>query len=233
MTHGLPNIKMPDERFSLRRANLVEAIQRARFGAAGSASRRPTRRAVLAIAASILFVAAGSALALTQIDFLGEQAQVDREAWTPPEWKPQEPRVELERGLDWSFMAWHSAGGICVAYAAGDASNWARACGPVSADSTASLLTWLYVPSQTSGASDGHGAMAGAVTPDVDRIEVELADGRVLSAQTRPAAGVAAEARFFLVRESAMLAAERPVASIALYGADGELLDSGPPGSLS
>jgi hypothetical protein len=177
-------------------------------------------------------VGTGVAVALTSTDFLTEQERVDRQAWQPPQLERVGPRVEVERGIDWSFMAWKSPkDGACVGYAAGDATNWSRGCGPAPdrADRDPHtpdyLITLGYVPTASDGAADSRGAIYGAVTPEVSRVEIELADGRVLTARAVDVGTLGADARFFLVRDRLPPAEGIPVVAITSYGADGTQLE--------
>jgi hypothetical protein len=113
--------------------------------------------------------------------------------------------VEIERGRDWAFGAWRSREGVCVAYASGSVDNWAFGCGREERrpgdEGPDGLITLLVTPSQPHGAADRRGAIMGAVTPDVARVELELVDGRVLSAPARDAPDeLETTAGFFLVR---------------------------------
>jgi hypothetical protein len=224
---------LPRHRFVLRRAHLLNAI--AEGEAHGSSRWRwpdatMPRRLVLAVAVVASLGVVGGAVA-TGIDFLREQDRVDQRPWQPPQYLPVSDRAEIVRGRDWSFMAWGGSASVCVAYAAGSVTNWARACGPNPSrterdhDSSDHLITLLMVASTERGASDGRGAIVGAVTPDVARFEVELVDGRVLSASTRPApAALNVDARVFVMRAPLELRAPA-YRAVKLYGHSGMLLE--------
>jgi hypothetical protein len=185
----------------------------------------PRRYIVLAAALIALVVAAvGTAVGLG-FDFLAEQERVDRQPWTPPWSKPTGTRVEVARGQDWSFMAWKTQDGLCVTYAAG-AEDWGRSCGgppDVAGDRFSSdyLIATLLTPSN---AADGRGAIVGAVTDEVARVELELTDGRVLSAPTEESpAALDTDARLFIIR-TPLEAPPNPLRAYIIYGSDGERL---------
>lgn len=204
---------LPPNRFAVRRAALLEEIERGDLGSrppwsARAAARAPRRSLALVIAVILLLGAVGTAVGVgVGIDFLAEQKRVDRQPWAAPEMGAVGGRAEVTRGPDWSFMVWKAEDGLCVAYAAGTATNWARSCGrpPDRADAdpftSSYLIALLATPSQADGAADGRGAFVGAVTSEVARVELELADDEVLSAPTvRAPAALDTAARLFILR---------------------------------
>jgi hypothetical protein len=212
------------------RAALVAHV--ATGGSTPSAGRR--RRLALAAAVASLGLV-GSAVGVgIEVDFLGEQERVDRELWTPPEYRPSGARVEVARGPDWAFMAWLSGRGVCVAWAAGSATNWARACGaePLAGDtdprSPEHLITALF---STSAGADGQAAVVGAVTASVRRVELELADGGTVAAYAEPApVALATDARLFLARVPPEAfgnptVTHFPIRAYVFYGPDGRELE--------
>jgi hypothetical protein len=122
-THELPKpYALPPHRFALRRSHLLEELMQ-REQKRGRHRRlavfKPASRPRLAIVVALLALLgiAGTAVGVG-INFLAEQERVDRRLWSPPELSAVGARVEIERGDNWSFMAWQNAGGVCVAYAA-------------------------------------------------------------------------------------------------------------------
>jgi hypothetical protein len=243
------SLPIPPRRLALIRANLGDEIERlepARVPRWRPRVRaRSRRRVVIAVALVGLLAAVGTAVGVgLGVDFLAEQQRVDRQPWTPPWSKPSGSRVEVARGPDWSFMAWTSADGVCVAYAAGAATNWGRSCGrapegaPVTSDY---LIATLITPTNAAdaNAADGRGAIVGAVTPEVARIEVELADGRVLAARTQEAPrALNTDARLFLIRAPLAFIPpdaqggrpHSPVRAYISYSSDGKRLERFPAG---
>jgi hypothetical protein len=221
------------------RANWSDVVQRAdareidvrslRRRSFRSVAAAPRRYVVLAAALIALAAAVGTAVGLG-FDFLAEQERVDQQPWTPPEMKAAGARVEVARGADWSFMVWNTHDGLCVAYAAGAATNWGRSCGgppDIAGDRFSSdyLVATLITPSD---AADGTGAIVGAVTHEVARVELELADGRVLSAPTEESpAALDTDARLFLIR-TPLEAPPNPVRAYVTYGSQGERLERFP-----
>lgn len=191
-----------------------------------SAAAAPRRYIVLAAVLIALVAAVGTAVGL-RFDFLAEQERVDRQPWTPPWSKPTGTRVEVARGRDWSFMAWKTQDGLCVTYAAGAATHWGRSCGgppDVAGDRFSSdyLIATLITPSN---AADGRGAIVGAVTDEVARVELELTDGRVLSVPTEESpAALETSARLFIIR-TPIEAPPNPLRAYITYGSDGERLE--------
>jgi hypothetical protein len=241
-------LPIPPRRLALVRANVLDEIERLEHTGMTRWWPRPAarsrRRVMIAVALVALLAAVGTAVGVgLGVDFLAEQERVDRQPWTPPRSKPTGNRVEVARGPDWSFMAWKSADGVCVAYAAGAATNWGRSCGgaPEGDPSTSDyLITTLVTPTNAADAHavDGRGAIIGAVTSEVARIEVELADGRVLSARTQEAPpALNTDARLFLIRaplDFVPPARGEPPRSLVRayisYGADGKRLERFPAG---
>jgi hypothetical protein len=93
------------------------------------------------------------------------------------------------------------------------------------------LIATLVTPSN---AVRGLGAIVGAVTPQVARIEIELADGRALTARTQQAPpALKTDARLFVIRaplaflppQSQGGHPQSPVQAYISYGADGKRLD--------
>jgi hypothetical protein len=237
-------LPIPPRRLALVRANLRDEIERLERTPAPRWRRPVTapsrRRFVIAVALVALLAAVGTAVGVgLGVDFLAEQQRVDRQPWTPPWSKPTGTRAEVARGPDWSFMAWKSADGVCVAYAAGAATNWGRSCGSsLEGDPSTSdyLIATLITPTNPAdpNAADGRGAIVGAVTPEVARIEIELADGRVLAARTQQAPpALHTDARLFLIRAPLRFVPARvqggrphsPVRAYISYGADGKRLE--------
>jgi hypothetical protein len=185
-------------------------------------------RRLLLVAALVSVLAAGSAVAVST-DFLREQARVDDRPWSPPALARVGERVEVARGADWSFMAWKAENATCLAYAAGDVTTWLRVCGRAADDlaigphGSRYLLTYGAV-TQTQGVSDGRGAVFGAVTADVTQVEVELADGRVLRADTKRAGELNTSARFFIVRET-LEQLPFPATSLTFLSSSGDTLE--------
>lgn len=212
----MTSFEIPPHRHTMLRRHLIDDASRNR--------RRPRRVVATAVAFAALALAGAAVAVDVGIDFLGEQASVDTRPWAPPEDRPAGARIEVARGADWSFMAWESASGVCVAWAAGTATNWARACGL----STERLITALF---SSSADENGMSAVVGAVAPDVRKVGVELADGQTLSAPTVPAPALDADTRFFIVRVRAdgsfrsPTLANPPIRAYVLYGEDGRELE--------
>lgn len=231
----------------------VDVIDRA--SAESSDSRSPVRRATrtrrryLALAAAVLTGLIGAVAAVGgRIDFLGEAERAD---WrnTPPPGRPSGPFVEIARGSDWSFMAYKANRGenLCVAYAAGAATAWSTGCSPLDAKRRGPgfryLIALLGRPNERGGAADGLGAIVGAVTPDVARIDILLADGRSVSTRMHDAPdALDTTAKFFIVRTPLELQTKRgpvyeggkvvtrtvptsPVVGFIAYAADGRVLE--------
>ena len=194
---------------------------------------RPTSRRALAGAVALLALAvAGAALAVVKTDFLGAQARLDEKMWTPPREARIGGRVEVARGADWSYMAWAGKNATCVGYAAGASTNWVRTCGRAPGDTNTVaqgskyLLLYGLAPNWQNGAADGRGAIYGAVTPDVSRVELERADGGArLIAETQHGPGLATNARFFIVRTALPDWRGFPITAITFYGDHGKALD--------
>jgi hypothetical protein len=216
-----------------------EILARARTAPAGAQTpahrSTSTRRIAVIVGLAGLLAFAGIALGIGLSDYLSQQETIDKQAWTPPDMKAAGARVEVARGVDWSFMAWKSTKGICVAYAAGSADGWARACGflpgsPAAGPDASKYLGVLLTSPSDDGVSDGLGAIVGAVGPAVDRVDLQLSDGRVISARTEaPPPALEAEVRLFLVRTRLVVSGGTPpgprVNSVTSYARDGTRLE--------
>jgi hypothetical protein len=222
---------IPPDRLAVLRAKLVEELSRRK-------RRRPFSRVVLSrrryvvVVGCLVAVLAMAGFALgVGLNFLGEQERIDSTGRAPSDMRAVGSRVEVARGDDWSLMAWRSPAGFCIAYAWSDVTHSVRSCGRIpSGESGASryLVATLGVPAP---ASDRQGIVAGIVTPAVSRIEVELADGRVLAARTLPSpAALGADIRIFFLRTrfdqvTPRPGGVRPVRAYTSFGSDGSLLE--------
>ena len=222
------------------RADWNDVRRRAALDGRSAAARRV--RLVTAGGIAALLIAVGTATGLG-IDFFAALDEVDRRPWTPPDVRRVGPRAEIARGEDWAVAAWKSAGGLCVAHAAGAAARWSVACGPHpdrGDDKTSDYLITLLVvphsgqPLDEGDAKDGLGTIVGAVTAEVARVELTLADGRMLRADAaRAPAALDTPARLFVVRtllERPQLGTTSPVRALAAYGRDGRRLERFPLG---
>jgi hypothetical protein len=236
-TPHVPNL--PAARLALLRSVLIDALPptpSSRSSALWSSHRR-----LVVVAAALLSIAViGTAVAAWNVtDFMGEQARVDQAYWTPPPLERVGRRVELSRGSDWSFMAWKSKTGVCVAYAAGQTDYWVRACGRrpgtsvEGAHTSKYLLVFGMTPGSARGSSDGRGAIFGAVEPAVARVSIELPGGRVASAETMNGDSLRTPARFFIIRASSLTRATHtraPISAITSYSRSGAELERFPAG---
>lgn len=223
---------LPPQRFAARRDHLLQEIGR---GEPVQHAQSHRRRVFFAAAVTALLGIGGAAAAVSGFDLLAELKRSDDRPWSPPEFQPVASRIEVARGPDWSFVAWKSAGGVCLGYAAGTAINWAVSCGrslnraSERPNSSNYLITLLVHSSEsasatTRSAADGRGAIMGAVALDVARVDLEMADGRVLSTLTQSSRGLDASARLFIVREQLRLD-RSAIRAVVLYRAGGERLE--------
>ncbi|MHB1242821.1 MAG: hypothetical protein ACYC1P_05405 [Gaiellaceae bacterium] len=225
----LSAFSMPARRHALRRKHLLRMLDR-EAGRADSVHRLSrNRRSAAVVVAGAVFVVASVGTAVTGSDFLREQERVDALIWTPPAHERDGERLEVARGGDWSLMAWPTSAGACVAYAAGSAGNWVRACGTLQvgeedAPRPEHLITLGYVPSSATDVVDGKGAIFGALRSGVAHVEVEVRDGRVLAAQALTT-GSANGTRYFIVRASLPEPQGVPITSVSLFDDDGKRLE--------
>lgn len=218
---------IPVERFARRRDLLREAIAEEATAGRGLRPRSslPFHRIVV-IATGLLLATAGSAIAISTTDFLGEQDRVDERLWTPPGLARVGPRIEVARGPDWSFMAWQRAdGGLCVGYAAGDATDWSRTCGLSRPGKAGGIVTWALTGPH--GAADGHGALMGATKATVVRVEVTFSTGRVVSTRTLAPGAFGADARLFIIRGDLPAPSDGiPLRALVAYNASGAVVEA-------
>jgi hypothetical protein len=225
---------LPQHRMRLVRRTVVSAIADQRDVAPPT---HPRRFVVLAALVGALLIGGGTALAV-QLDFLDrvldQQRAIDADPWTPPDMRATGPRAVVASGSDWAFMAWAAGDrNVCLAYAAGEATSWGRSCGrlptPADDDPKASdHLVTLFTSAGTAGsAEDGKSATVGAVLPMVNRVELQLTDGRVFTTSTIHApATLAMDINVFILRAPMDRGQPGPaIHAIGMYSADGQLLE--------
>jgi hypothetical protein len=129
-------------------------------------------------------------------NFVDEQERLD----ALRQFRPAEPRAEVAHGEDWSFMVYRTADGFGVTFARhGGGSAHAIGSGPLREGGASKyIVVMLGAPYP---ASDGRGVICGLVTAAVSRVEVELRDGAVASAETLPSPdALATDLRTLLIR---------------------------------
>jgi hypothetical protein len=225
---------LPEHRMRLVRRTVVSAIG---YQPSAAPPVHLRRFVILAALVGVLLIGGGTALAV-QLDFLervlDQQKAIDAEPWTPPEMRATGPRAVVASGSDWAFMAW-TAGDrdVCLAYAAGEATSWGRSCGRVptpsddDVDASDHLVTMFTSAGTAASAEDGKGATIGAVLPMVNRVELQLADGRVFTTSTIHApATLAIDINFFILRAPMNQGQPGPaIHAIGMYSVDGQLLE--------
>jgi hypothetical protein len=222
---------IPPKRLSILRASIVSELSRGQLHNR-PALKSPQRRNVVLVASVLtVLVAAGATVAMSlNFDFLNEQAQIDTSGVIPPAMRAKGARVEVTRGDDWSFMAWRSAEGYCVAYASTGLGNSKRSCGRVPQEA-GGMSRYLVATLGVLGTNDSPAAFVGLIMPEVSRIEIELAGGRVISTDTREApTELDTSLRTFLIRtqlrEGPIRIGSGPrVRAYSSFAADGKLLE--------
>jgi hypothetical protein len=115
------------------------------------------------------------------------EAKWDSDDRRPPTFRPIEPRVEIARGADWSIMVSRSQdAGFCITNtdSGGDSGvAHGRLPGPGSRSKHVVAIVGRPVASR----KEAVGFVTGLVTANVARVEVELRDDTVISAQTEAA----------------------------------------------
>jgi len=212
-------------------ANWSDVVARSRRATTGYRSRRTL---VLALAAVILISLASVAIA-AEFDLLTQQEQFhDR---TPDDPARRGQSVQVAASDNWALIAWHSEAGLCLDFAIADNSTFS--CGlPVrgampAAD--ANERSGHAVAGSISGGNlvggDGRATIFGATAPEVARVVVELANGRLVVPHVYDAPpNLDAEARFFIARLrldelERGLDRESPVRAYEAYDSDGRLIE--------
>jgi S1-C subfamily serine protease len=188
-------IALSPRRLALRKAHLLQEIRRV---------AEPERRAlwVALAAAVVVLTAAGTGFAVGAFDWLTQQNQFDSPGpGGPPPLVGK--RVVFASGASWAAIAWRGIGeGLCIDVAT--QGHIGNACGLPVADAasprepTSNLRLAAGV---TSGSGAGYLLSAGVTVPQAARVDVELADGRVVRASIADApAQLETEVRLFWVR---------------------------------
>ena len=129
-------------------------------------------------------------------DFLAEQERLDARA--PAAYRPAGARVEIARGEDWSFMAWRTTNGFCVAHARPGGGS-GRTVGRIPG-ANAGVPNVVAIFGTPATSRNQRGLIGGLVVAAVSRVEVELRDGTIMSAETVPApAALSSDLRTFLI----------------------------------
>jgi hypothetical protein len=196
-------------RFAARREQLIHEITHdRRVARRGSAlPMRLRRRGLLAAATAVVALAAvGSAVGFG-VNLLTQQERLHQQisSFDPHSPKTIGSSVEVASGSTWAFVAWKTAAGICLDYAV--LGRAVSGCGfpvpgAIAADHSQEPLHEVGAVVASSGlSSEGRAAIAGVAAPDVSSVQVELADGQILPAETYDAPeALAANVRFFLLR---------------------------------
>jgi hypothetical protein len=229
---------VPPRRFAERRDHLIHAITHDRPAARGRSAlpTLPRRRGLLAAAAAVVALAAvGSAVGFG-VNLLTQQEQLHQQisSFDPHSPKPIGSSVEVASGSTWALVAWKTAEGICLDYAV--LGRAVSGCGfpvpgAIAADHSQGPLHEVAAVVASSGlSSEGRAAIAGIAASDVSSVQIELADGQILPAETYDAPeALAANVRFFLLRLpiSASLNGQDVSFARALlaYGANDRLLE--------
>jgi hypothetical protein len=113
--------------------------------------------------------------------------------------RPIGPEVEIARSADWSIMVSRSQdGGFCISHArtgGGSGISAGRLPGP--GDRSKHVVMIVGAPAMRKGHV---GFVAGLVTPDVARVQVQFRDGTSISAQTEAAPdALNADLRMFVI----------------------------------
>jgi hypothetical protein len=140
-----------------------------------------------------------------------------------------EAPVEIASGDGWSVTVYRTADGFGVSYArASGGSSFATGTFPFSEGRASRyIVVALGAPDP---ASDGRGMFCGLVAASVARVEVEVRDGSVVSAETLPLPNVlATDLRAFLLRPRPdgrpLSLSDPPTRAFSCLAADGSVLE--------
>jgi hypothetical protein len=113
------------------------------------------------------------------------EAEWDSDDRVPPMFRPIGPGVEIARGADWSVMVSRAQDGFCISHAHSDGgTSVAHGRLPGAGSRSKHVVVIVGTPARQ---KEGVGFIAGLVMPNVARVEVQLRDGTVISAQTEAA----------------------------------------------
>lgn len=195
----------PQLDFERRKAHLLTEIARPATPRNHPFRFLPLQRRLSLVAALVLALAAvGTAVAVStrlgDLDAFFEY--FDREVNHPSIPRLIGDRAVITRGEDWAFVAWRSTRGLCTSLVFPDREG-ATGCGmPVfGAPRETGGPEHLVVGGTYQGRPDDYLWIDGVAAANVNRVEVELADGRRLEAAVYDApATLRLDLKFFLVR---------------------------------
>ena len=198
----------------------------------------PFNRRLALVAALVLALAGvGTAFAVGARlggDLDGFFESFDREANDPSIPRLVGDRAVVTRGEDWAFVAWRSTRGLCTSLVF-PGRQGATTCGMpvVGAPGETGGPEHRVVGGWYQGRPGGHLWINGVAAANVNRVEVELADGRHLEAVVYDApATLQLDLKFFLVRTRPpeygapkVEIPELPLRAFSAYDARGRLLE--------
>jgi hypothetical protein len=113
------------------------------------------------------------------------EAEWDSDDRVPPMVRPIGPGAEIARRADWSVTVGRTQDGFCVSHAHSDGgSGFAHGRLPGPGSRSKHVVVIVGTPARQ---KEGVGFIAGLVIPNVARVQVQLRDGTVISAQTEAA----------------------------------------------
>jgi hypothetical protein len=198
------------------------------------------RRLSLVVALLLAVTGVGTALAVgTRLGDLDAFFEFfDREGNDPSIPRLIGERAVITRGEDWAFVAWRSTRGLCTSLVLSDREG-GTVCGmPVAgAPRETDGPDHLVGGGSYQGRPDDDLWISGVAAANVRRVEVELADGRLLQAVVYDApAALRLELKFFLIRTPFRLRTrwdstsgaelpEPPFRAFSAYDTRGDLLE--------
>lgn len=229
-----PSRNLPAHRLALRREHLLDEIRRP--GASGNVLRlqrgwrlRPRRtRLVIALAIFVLLAAVGTAVGVG-VSLLAQQERFDKQRERiPGEPKRIGPLVEITSGPGWSLTAWKSNSGMCLDFVVPKSSSGGCGFG-VRGEPHDTAHPGAPPPKHwiSGGTSSGPGVgtvVDGVVAEEVARVEVVLADGRILDVPVLEAPPeLRGDVDFFLLQVPADSGGL--VRTFVAYGEEGQVLE--------
>jgi hypothetical protein len=165
-------------RLEARRAHLVAQLAGQDAAIPDRPRFRLHRRALLLAAAVLALLATGSAVGVRSDWF-------DR--WSPPELKRIGPRLQVASSGEWALTAWKSSRGVCVGILEAE-KPISGGCGFPVVGAAPDLMYPQQPPQHLIGGMYGSQSgdrvyAAGIVAEHVERAEVELRDGRVVTVE--------------------------------------------------
>jgi hypothetical protein len=194
-------ITLPSDRLQIRKEHLLREVDSASERLPAVAKRRPGRLWVALSVVALVLAAGGTAYAIGAFDWLAQQNRLDSPGpGGPPALVGK--RIVFASSATWAAVAWRSHHGLCIDIAT--RGNSGNGCGfpvPGAASPREPSENLRLAAGVSAGSGPGYLLSAGVAVPEAARVDIGLADGRVLQTSIADApAALDARVRLFWVR---------------------------------